>query len=253
MSKTKPKQQKGGIGEFVKVVVFALVIAYILRSFLFQSFHIPSGSMEPTLYKGDYIITTKYSLGYGKYAASPLTLPIKKGRYFERKPKRGDVIVFKPVGSKVHFIKRLVGLPGDEIQMKSGFLYINGTRQKTEKLAAYTQSDRAGNPVRAQKYREFFDGQRKPHLIKDLETGGRVDDTGIYTVPGGHYFFMGDNRDNSRDSRFPIDQGGVSYVPASHLVGRAEFVLLSAGQGFTLYKPWTWGNLRGDRFFKGLR
>jgi len=209
--------------------------------------------MEPTLYKGDFIITTKYSLGYGKYAASPLPFPVKEGRIFERSPKRGDIIVFKPEGSAVHYIKRLVGLPGDVVQMKKGFLYVNDRRQKTEKLAITTQTDPAGNPIRFQQYKEFFDGRSKPHTIIDKRIGSEVDNTGEYAVPAGHYFFMGDNRDSSLDSRYPVRMGGIGTVAATNLVARAEFILLSVDDGFNIRKPWTWGKMRGDRFFKGLR
>ena len=253
-TKTKKEETaKGFIGETLKTVVIALGVALVLRIFLFQPFHIPSGSMEPNLYKGDYLITTKYSLGYGKYSFSPFPAPMKKGRLFERVPERGDIIVFKPQGSKVHFIKRLIGLPGDEVQMIDGLLYLNGKKLIVEKLADDTQADTGGNMMRFARYNEFFDGDDNPHMIFDKQIGSRYDNTGIFAVPAGHYFFMGDNRDNSLDSRVPIGIGGVSYVPASHLVGRAEFVLLSVGPEFKIYKPWTWGHLRGDRFFKGLR
>ncbi len=252
-AQAKNQSLAGVIVETVKTLIIAFIIAFLLRTFLFQSFHIPSPSMEPTLTKGDFIITTKYSLGYGKYAASPLPFPVNKGRIFERSPKRGDIIVFKPEGSKVHYVKRLVGLPGDVIQMKKGFLYINGDRQKTEKLSTTTQSDRAGNPVRFVQYREYLDGKNKPHTIIDQRSGGEVDNTGEYAVPGGHYFFMGDNRDRSLDSRYPPQLGGIGMVAATNLVSRAEFILLSVEDGFSLKRPWTWTKMRKDRFFKGLR
>ncbi|PHR93255.1 MAG: signal peptidase I [Robiginitomaculum sp.] len=247
-----PKTQ-GALSETILTIVVAIVIAFILRTFLFQAFHIPSASMEPSLQGGDYIITTKYSLGYGKYAADPIKLPVKTGRIMEREPKRGDIIVFKPTGSKVHFIKRLIGLPGDEVQMIGGFLYINGQRLVTEKIADESQSDSGGNMVRSEVYKEYFADNLLPHTVKHLLQGNNGDDTGVFKVPAGHYFFMGDNRDNSRDSRFPISVGGVGSVPAANLVGRAEFVLLSVNEDFVLFKPWTWGNIRTGRFFKGLR
>ena len=254
MSKTEKKQTKGGfLVETAKIAIIALGIAFLLRTFLFQPFHIPSSSMEPTLYKGDYIITTKYSLGYGKYSASPLPLPVTKGRIFERAPKRGDIIVFKPVGSNVHFVKRLIGLPNDGIQMQNGVLYVNGVQQKTVKLAITTQTDPAGNLQKSQQYKEYFENSENAHLIIDKQIGSEVDNTGIYRVPAGQYFFMGDNRDNSLDSRYPTNRGGIGYIPASHLVGRAEFILLSVDDGFSIKKPWTWGKTRKNRFFKGLR
>lgn len=247
------KKTQGVLSETILTLVVAVLIAFVLRTFLFQAFHIPSGSMEPSLQSGDYIITTKYSLGYGKYAADPFKLPVKTGRIMEREPKRGDIIVFKPVGSKIHFIKRLIGLPGDEVQMIGGFLYINGQRLVTEKIADESQSDLAGNMVRSEIYKEYFTDNLLPHTVKHLLQGNNGDDTGVFRVPVGHYFYMGDNRDNSRDSRFPTSVGGVGYVPAANLVGRAEFVLLSVNENFVLFKPWTWGNIRTGRFFKGLR
>ena len=203
--------------------------------------------------KGDYIITTKYSLGYGKYAATPIKLPIEKGRVFERLPKRGDVIVFKPIGKKVHFIKRLVGLPGDEVQMIDGKVYLNGSQQHVQKIADETWISDAGNTIRSAKYRETLADSDDSHLILDNQIGSEADNSNIYTVPDGHYFFLGDHRDNSKDSRVPISDDGVGYVPATNLVGRAEFVLLSVNDKFKLIHPWTWGNIRGDRLFKGLK
>ena len=253
MNETQKQKKPSFIVETMKTMTIALAIAFLLRTFLFQPFHIPSSSMEPTLYKGDYIITTKYSLGYGKYAASPLRLPITKGRIFERQPKRGDVIVFKPVGSQVHYVKRLVGLPGDEVQMRDGFLYINDELQQTIALAVTTETDEAGNPFKFRQYKELIKGNEKSHMILDKQTGSEVDNTGVYSVPEGKYFFLGDNRDQSLDSRYGVNVGGVDYVPASHLVGRAEFILLSVEDGFSIKKPWTWGKVRGNRFFKGLR
>ena len=245
---------KGGFFlETFKTLVIALLIAFVLRTFLFQPFHIPSASMEPTLYKGDYIITTKYSLGYGKHAATPFELPIETGRVWEQHPKRGDVIVFKPEGSDVHFIKRLIGLPGDDVQMIDGFLYINGNKQNVIKIAESALADNVGNFIRVNKYKETLDGNQNFHMIFDEQIGSVDDNTDIFSVPDGHFFFMGDNRDNSGDSRRSIENNGVGFVQATNLVGRAEFVLLSVNDEFKLIKPWTWGNFRGDRFFKGLR
>jgi signal peptidase I len=243
----------GLIIEIFKTVVFAVLIAFVLRTFLFQPFHIPSGSMEPTLVQGDYIITTKYSLGYGKYAATPLVLPIDHGRIFERSPKRGDIIVFKPVGNKNHYIKRLIGLPGDSVQMIDGRLHLNGVEQHVMKFADDTQASKAGNLIRTTKYKETLSGSKRAHIVFDKQIGSEADNTPIFDVPEGHYFFLGDNRDHSADSRVPTELGGVGFVPASNLVGRAEFILLSVNEEFKLTQPWTWGNIRGERLFKGLR
>ena len=243
----------GVILETFKTIVLAVLIAFVLRTFLFQPFHIPSGSMEPTLYKGDYIITTKYSLGYGKYAATPFVLPINESRLLEKQPRRGDIIVFKVDGKKDHVIKRLIGLPGDQVQMIDGKLHLNGSEQHTIKVADDTQGSTAENLIRTSKYKETVAGSNNAHLILDILLGSEADNTDVFVVPDGHYFFMGDNRDNSADSRLPVKLDGVGFVPATNLVGRAEFVLLAVNDEFKLTKPWTWGNIRGERLFKGLR
>jgi len=239
--------------EVFKTIFLAILIAFVLRTFLFQPFHIPSPSMEPTLYKGDYVITTKYSLGYGKHAATPFELPISERRVFEKTPIRGDIIVFKVDGKADHVIKRLIGLPGDRIQMVDGKLYLNEARQHTIKIADDTQTSSAQNLIRTSKYKETLAGSRNAHVILDILQGSEADNTEIFVVPDGHYFFMGDNRDNSADSRLPVDLEGIGFVPAINLVGRAEFVLLAVNEEFKLVKPWTWGNIRGERLFKGLR
>ena len=238
--------------EVLSTVAWALGIAIVLRTFLFQPFHIPSGSMLPGLMKGDYIITTKYSLGYGKYAATPLPFPIKNGRLFEREPERGDVIVFRPEGDDKNFIKRLVGLPGDQMQMQSGQLYINGERIKSEIVAEETYVNQYGNDAIAEAWRETL-ANGNSHIVYDAQKNSQLDKTPVFTVPSGHYFMMGDNRDNSFDSRVSVLKGGAGFVPTENLMGKAEFVLLSADEDFVLFKPWTWANMRGDRFFKGIK
>lgn len=250
--KTKDKKPANPLLETISTVIWALGIAIVLRTFLFQPFHIPSGSMLPGLMKGDYIITTKYSLGYGKYAAAPLPFPIKKGRLFERQAERGDVIVFRPEGDDKNFIKRLVGLPGDQLQMQKGQLFINGEPVSAKIIGEEAYVNKDGNDVFAKAWRESF-GDNNSHIIYDVDSNGKLDNTSIYTVPSGHYFMMGDNRDNSFDSRVPVIKGGAGFVPTENLMGKAEFVLLSVDDDFVLFKPWTWANMRGDRFFKGIK
>lgn len=238
----KPMSGAALLKEIIVTVAIALGIALTLRTFLFQPFHIPSGSMEPTLIQGDYIITSKYSVGYGKYAASPLPFPNGKSRVFEREPERGDILVFRPVGNKNNFIKRVIGLPGDRIQMIKGVLHINSTAVGMVKGDKTTQY---GNGVPALSWVETLPNG-VTHDILD-ETNSMADNTSVFTVPQGYYFMMGDNRDNSSDSR-----ASVGYVPASHIIGKAEFILASGKRNFSIVKPWTWFNLHGDRFFKGL-
>ncbi|MEP1229651.1 MAG: signal peptidase I [Litorimonas sp.] len=244
--------KKSQIGETLSTVVWAVIIAVVLRTFIFQPFHIPSGSMLPGLMKGDYIITSKYSLGYGKYAATPLPFPRKKGRLFERAPKRGDVIVFRPEGDDKNFIKRLVGLPGDKVQVQDGLLYINNTAVEVQLLGNenFTSSNGASVPV--ERWKEMFPNGAE-HIIYDAQKNNRNDNTPVRTVPAGYYFMMGDNRDYSSDSRVPVRAGGAGLVPSENLMGKAEIVLLSVNDDFVLFKPWTWGNMRGSRFFKAIK
>lgn len=246
------KKSSNPILETISTVAWALGIAIILRTFLFQPFHIPSGSMLPGLMKGDYIITTKYSLGYGKYAAAPFPFPVNKGRLMEREPERGDVIVFRPEGDDKNFIKRLVGLPGDQMQMKKGKLFINGEAVSAELVGDESFVNQNGNNAIAKAWREAFENGTS-YIVYDAGTNSRLDNTSVFTVPSGHYFMMGDNRDNSFDSRVSVTQGGAGFVPAENLMGKAEFVLLSVDDDFVLFKPWTWANLRGNRFFKGIK
>lgn len=238
--------------ETISTIVWALGIAFVLRTFLFQPFHIPSGSMLPGLMKGDYIITTKYSLGYGQHAATPLPFPVKKGRLFERSPKRGDVLVFRPEGETKNFIKRLIGLPGDQIQMQDGRLLIDGNPIESKKIGEEYFLNAFGRETLAEAWSESF-GEGQSHLIYDSQKNGPADNTSVYTVPAGHYFMMGDNRDHSGDSRMSVSGGGAGYVPTENLMGKAEFVLLSVNKDFTLFKPWTWANMRGSRFFKAIK
>ena len=243
--------KKSQIGETLSTVFWALIIALVLRTFIFQPFHIPSGSMLPGLMKGDYIITSKYSLGYGKYAATPLPFPRKKGRLFERAPKRGDVIVFRPEGDNKNFIKRLVGLPGDTVQMKEGLLYLNGTPVKAQLLSNESFVSSSGVSIPAERWQEIFPNGAE-HIIYDAQKNNPNDNTSVRTIPAGYYFMMGDNRDYSSDSRVPVRAGGAGLVPTENLMGKAEIVLLSVSEDFELIKPWTWGNMRGSRFFKSI-
>jgi signal peptidase I len=240
--------------EIAGVVAVAVILVLLLRTLLFQPFTIPSASMEPNLYQGDYIIVSKWNYGISKYSL-PIALPIIQGRIFNTLPKRGDVVVFKlPRDNKTDFIKRLVGLPGDRIQMKHDQLYINEKAVpnavigpvKAEDAAAFNGTDSATE------YTETLPDGRK-HLMQDMVKDGAVDDTDVFVVPAHHYFMMGDNRDNSEDSRFPMATGGVDYVPEENLEGRAIMVLLSWKEGSSLWKPWTWLNFHWDRFFRGIK
>lgn len=257
MKKTKIKDNtnppvKSELMETLKTIFWALTMAFVLRTFVFQPFHIPSGSMQPNLVKGDYIITTKYSVGYGKFAALPFPFPVKSGRLMEREPKRGDVIVFRPETVDKNFIKRVVGLPGDEMQMISGRLHINGTATTLLDEGTEIRLDFRDNEDPTNVQTETFSNGHTHRIYNDIENG-QSDNTDIYIVPSGHYFMMGDNRDHSADSRVSVADGGAGYVPAENLIGKAQFVLLSVTDQFSILKPWTWGNINSDRFFKAIK
>ncbi|MCR6660848.1 MAG: signal peptidase I [Asticcacaulis sp.] len=238
--------------EIFSVVAVALILVMILRTFLFQPFTIPSASMEPNLYEGDYIIVSKWDYGISKYSF-PVALPFIKGRIMNHAPKRGDIVVFKlPSNTKIDYIKRVIGLPGDTVQMKQDQLYVNGVAVPNTELGPV---DAKGFEARyATAYRETLPDGRT-HLMQDIVKDGRADDTGEFIVPAGNYFMMGDNRDNSLDSRFSPDdpyEPGVGFVPEENLEGRAVLILMSWKEGSSLWKPWTWLNFHWNRFFKPL-
>ena len=245
-------KEKGGLGDTLSTLLWALGIAFVLRTFVFQPFHIPSGSMVPGLVKGDYIITTKFTVGYGKHAATPFPFPVSKGRLFERELKRGDVIVFRPEGDNKNFIKRVIGLPGDQVQMKQGLLYLNGERLPIEKIGTYAYTNSFGNIENAELLQETVPSGRS-FTVMDAQKNNPLDRTEVRTVPAGYYFMMGDNRDHSYDSRVTVAKGGAGIVPKENIIGRAEIVLLSVNENFVLYKPWTWLNFRKDRWFKDIK
>lgn len=248
----KPSGAGGEFVEIVKTVVYALLIALFLRVLLFQPFTIPSASMEPTLLQGDYIIVSKYSYGYSRHSA-PFSPPVFEGRVFAKAPKRGDIIVFKlPRDGRTDYIKRLVGLPGDRIQVRGGVLYINGAPVPRQPLGRVTIDTGYGFDRQVEAFRETLPNGRK-FTTYDFGPGGEVDDTDVYVVPEGHYFFMGDNRDNSLDSRVPAAVG-VGFVPEENLVGKAQIILLSWDKDVSVFKPWTWIlDARPSRFFTVLK
>ena len=175
-----------------------------------------------------------------------------KGRLLERELKRGDVIVFRPEGDNKNFIKRVIGLPGDQIQMRQGLLFLNGERLLVENTGKYDYSNSYGNIENADLLTETLPSGRS-FTVLDAQKNSALDRTEVRTVPAGYYFMMGDNRDHSFDSRVTVAKGGAGLVPKENIIGRAEIVLLSVNEKFVLYKPWTWWNLRKDRWFKDIK
>ncbi len=223
----KIERDNDDVIDLIKAMAVAAVIALTIRSFLFEPFNIPSGSMFPTLLVGDYLFVEKYSYGYSSYSF-PLDMVPIDGRIMERKVTRGDVAVFRqPKRVHIDYIKRIVGLPGDTIQVRQGILYINGNPVTREYVGVEDMSE--GNAINVyQKYIETLPGDDgKPgrqHYIYELNDDEINDNTEIFTVPEGNYFAMGDNRDSSLDSRV---QDQVGFVPAKNLVGRAGFIFFS--------------------------
>jgi len=250
----KLQGKEGGIGETVKVIVQALLIALVVRTFLFQPFNIPSGSMIPTLLIGDYLFVSKYAYGYSKHSF-PFSPDLFNGRLLGSPPKRGDVVVFKlPRDGQTDYIKRVIGLPGDKIQMKEGRLYINGEIVPRTPIAKAQTEDFYGREGEVPTYEETLPGGVKHTIIEIQGDTGFYDNTGVYEVPPNNYFMMGDNRDNSTDSRVSPDQGGVGYVPFENLVGRAELIFFSVGKGEPAWAFWEWPwTVRWDRMLKTVK
>ena len=217
-----------------KTVVYAILIALVIRTFLFEPFNIPSGSMEPTLLIGDYLFVAKFSYGYSRYSL-PFGPDLFSGRIMESTPKRGDVIVFKfrRPHPDLDYIKRMIGLPGDHIQMKEGILYINDVAVVRDKIDDYVD-EQAGS--RTLQYIETLPNGVKHHIIEEQGDTGSLDNTDVFIVPPGHYFMMGDNRDNSADSR----TSEVGYVPAENLVGKAEIIFFSTDGTAHWWEVWKW-------------
>jgi len=233
--------------ETFSVIIQALILALILRTFLFQPFNIPSGSMKPTLLVGDYVFVSKFSYGYSRYSF-PFGPDIFEGRIWEGTPQRGDVVVFKfPPDTSKDYIKRLIGLPGDKVQMRNGTLYLNGEAVKREAAGNFTHRSDFGRQETARIFKETLPNGVTYQTL-DFGLSPSADNTPEYEVPQGHYFFMGDNRDNSSDSRFD-----VGMVPAQMLVGKAQVIFLSLQDGASAWQIWRWPfDMRWGRIFSGL-
>ncbi|WP_395516801.1 signal peptidase I [Pseudorhizobium flavum] len=247
MSDRADKKQQSALWENIKVIIQALLLAMVIRTVFFQPFTIPSGSMMPTLLVGDYIFVNKFAYGYSKYSL-PFSPDLFDGRIFGSEPDRGDVIVFRlPTDTDVDYIKRVVGLPGDRIQVTNGVLHINGEAVPRQPNGGFTSDYRLDPGSDVPIFRETLDNGVSYDTL-DQVPNSRGDDTREFIVPEGHYFFMGDNRDNSLDSRFD-----VGFVPAENLIGQASVIFFSVGNDTSFREFWKWpANMRWDRLFKGV-
>jgi len=242
----KPQKDEESLWDTVKTIIYAVAIAVLVRTFMYEPFSIPSGSMIPTLLVGDYLFVSKMSYGYSKHSL-PFSLPIIPGRVMSEEPKRGDVAVFKlPADGRTDFIKRVIGLPGDRIQVRGGILHINGKAVERKRIDEYVYQDTHGAYHNAVRYMETLPNGVSHEILEESDSYP-ADNTPVFTVPAGHFFAMGDNRDNSRDSRF-FD---VGYIPLENYVGRAEVLFFSNAGSF--WEVWTWPwTIRFERFFQSV-
>ncbi len=244
-------KNSGGFFEFIRTIIYAVAIALVVRTVALEPFNIPSKSMLPTLEVGDYLFVSKYSYGYSRHSL-PFSLPLIPGRILFTEPERGDVAVFKtPSDNRTDFIKRIIGLPGDKIQMKQGRLSINGNLVPRKRIENYTEILDHGRSRSVTRYEETLPNGRKLPVLEVQLDQGDLDNTGIYTVPKNHYFVMGDNRDNSQDSRVTSQ---VGFVPRENLVGRAEILFFSTNGSSVWWNPVSWWTaLRGNRVFSLIK
>jgi len=242
--KPGPKKEKKeeGLWEMLRTVFYALLLALIVRSVAYEPFSIPSESMLPSLYVNDFLFVSKYTYGYSNHSF-PFSPNIFDERVWVTPPSRGDVAVFKlPRDGKTDYIKRIIGLPGDEVQMRGGFLFINGKQVQRRKVQDFVHG--------GQRYTQYDETLPEGRKIRVVEMGdvSPADNTPVYRVPEGHYFMMGDNRDNSRDSRYLTE---VGYVPLENFVGKASFLFFSVDGTFWKVWEWPW-TIRWERVLKAI-
>jgi len=269
-ARARKSRSKEGGGGLLRLILGVAILAWVIRSFLFAPFSIPSGSMLPTLYIGDYLMVAKWPYGFSRHSF-PFQFPSFDGRILSHLPERGDVVVFVPPGNeKEDYVKRVIGLPGDTIEVRQGRLLLNGkaVTRDDEKAASIAVSANspcrrvaalgtaiasgADNTCAYASFRETLPNGASYRVIDQLEDSPG-DEFGPVTIPAGNLFLMGDNRDDSLDSRFAIQQGGIGFVPLENLVGRATILFWSTDGSSSYVKPWTWFTaLRGNRIANSL-
>ena len=241
---------KKKIIENIKTIFYALIIALIIRSFLFQPFYIPSSSMEPNLLIGDRLFVSKYSYGYSQHSF-PFSPKIFTGRILKKTPKRGDVVVFKtPADNRTDYIKRLIGLPGDKVQIINKDLYLNGIKIEKRQVETSLNINCGGEILKVDVYEETLPNGTK--YLAVYRKDGTMINSDVFIVPNDHYFFLGDNRDCSKDSRF---LSSVGYVNFNNLVGKARIIFFSSNKKKgSFFKFWNWNQIvRKDRLFKKIK
>ena len=240
-------KKKNNFFSNIKSISIAILIALLIRSFIAEPFNIPSGSMKPNLLVGDFIFVSKWSYGYSRHSL-PFSIPIIKNKIFSKIPKRGDIVVFKtPEDNRTDYIKRVIGLPGDKIKIVNGEIKLNNTSIVREKTTDFIDNDKNASIKRVRKYKEYFNNLEIE--ILDIMDGGIVDNTELFEVPEGYFFVMGDNRDNSQDSRFKT----VGFIPFNNLVGKARFIFFSI-ENSRFLEIWKWPKaIRGNRIFKKIQ
>ena len=242
------KSKKNSFFGNLKSIFIAIFIALLIRSFIFEPFNIPSGSMKPNLLVGDFIFVSKYSYGFSKHSL-PFSIPLIPGKIFSNTPERGDVVVFKtPENNRTDYIKRVIGLPGDKIEIKNGIIFINGSEILRKKLNDFVDTDNYTSNKRVRMYNEYF--FNKEINVLDITDNGIADNTQLFNVPENHFFVMGDNRDNSQDSRFIST---VGFIPYENLVGKAQFIFFSL-ENARFLQIWKWPNsIRYERIFQKIQ
>ena len=247
--KKSKKTNNSGFFEFFKTIFYAVFIAIIFRSLLFEPYNIPSGSMLPNLLIGDYLFVSKFSYGYSKYSFPFGIIPLPQSRLFSSTPERGDVAVFKlPTNTNINYIKRVIGLPGDTIQMKLGKLYINKKLVNQIEDGKYKHIYKRVFEQNMDKYEETLENG-KNYSVLNINNFQVLDNTKEFVVPANNYFVMGDNRDNSLDSR----ANGGWFVPLENFVGKGNFIFFSIGGDTRFWEFWRWPfNIRYDRIFKKI-